>query len=91
MVKIPKPQMIETSKVKVHPNNVKEHPASQIKNLIQLIKWVGFKDPIVLDKTNTVRAGHGRLIAAKKLKMKKVPFVRLEGLTKSQMVLRKMT
>lgn len=77
--------MIPIDKIKVHPNNVKEHPDSQISNLIQLIQWVGFKDPIVLDKTNTVRAGHGRLIAAKKLGMEEVPYVLLEGLTKKQM------
>lgn len=77
--------LIELTKVKVHPTNVKEHPESQIKNLMQLIQWVGFKDPLVLDKTNTIRAGHGRLIAARRLEMDKVPFVRLEGLTKKQM------
>lgn len=52
---------------------------------MQLIKWVGFKDPIVLDKDNNVKAGHGRLIAAERLGMKEVPFVTLEGLTKKQM------
>lgn len=77
--------MISIDKVKVHPNNVKAHPESQIKNLIQLIKWVGFKDPLVLDKDHTIRAGHGRLIAARRLNMDKVPFIYLEGLTKKQM------
>ena len=85
MVKIAAPRLIEVTKVKVHPNNVKEHPEQQINNLIQLIKWVGFKDPIVLDKDFNCKAGHGRLIAAQKLGMKEVPFVLLEGLTKKQM------
>lgn len=85
MVKIPTPQLIEVSKVKVHPKNVKEHPEKQISNLIQLIKWVGFKDPIVLDKDNNCKAGHGRLLAAQKLGMNEVPYVLLEGLTKKQM------
>jgi len=77
--------MIEVTKLKTHPNNVKEHPEKQIKNLMQLMKWVGFKDPIVIDKENNLKAGHGRIIAAERLGMKKVPFVRLEGLTKKQM------
>ena len=85
MVKIAAPRLIEVTKVKVHPNNVKEHPEKQINNLIQLIKWVGFKDPIVLDKDFNCKAGHGRLIAAQKLGMKEVPYVLLEGLTKEQM------
>ena len=77
--------MIEISKVKLHPNNVKEHPDKQIRNLMQLIEWVGFKDPIVLDKDNTCRAGHGRLLAAERLGMTEVPYVLLDGLTKKQM------
>ena len=85
MVKIPAPRLIEISKLKVHPNNVKEHPEKQIKNLVQLIKWVGFKDPIVIDKDNNVKAGHGRLLAAQRLGMTEVPIVLLEGLTKKQM------
>lgn len=85
MVKIAAPRLIEVTKVKVHPNNVKEHPEKQINNLIQLIKWVGFKDPIVLDKDFNCKAGHGRLLAAQKLGMKEVPYVSLEGLTKKQM------
>jgi len=85
VVKIPVARMIEVTKVKTHPNNVKEHPEKQINNLMQLIKWVGFKDPIVLDKNHNLKAGHGRLIAAKKLGMTEVPYVLLEGLTKKQM------
>ena len=85
MVKIAAPRLIEVTKVKVHPNNVKEHPEKQIKNLMQLIKWVGFKDPIVLDKDNNCKAGHGRLLAAERLGMEQVPFVLLDGLTKKQM------
>ena len=85
MVKIPAPELIEVTKVKVHPTNVKEHPEKQIDNLVQLIQWVGFKDPIVLDENNMCRAGHGRLLAAQKLGMKEVPCVYLEGLTKKQM------
>lgn len=85
MVKIPVVGMISIDKIKIHPNNVKEHPEKQIANLVQLIQWVGFKDPIVLDQENICRAGHGRMIAAKKLGMLEIPYVRLEGLTKSQM------
>jgi len=85
VVKIPAPRLLEVSKLKVHPNNVKEHPEKQIKNLVQLIKWVGFKDPIVVDKDNNVKAGHGRLLAAQRLGMEQVPTVLLEGLTKKQM------
>lgn len=77
--------LIEISKLKLHPNNIKAHPEEQIKNLMELMRIVGFKDPIVIDKKFEVKAGHGRLQAAEKLGMTKVPYVPLEGLTKKQM------
>ena len=52
---------------------------------MKLIEWVGFKDPIVLDSNNTIRAGHGRIIAAERLGMTEVPYVLLEGLSDTQM------
>ncbi len=84
---IPTPKLIDVNKIKKHPNNIKEHPAEQINNLMKLMKIVGFKDPIVLDKEYEIKAGHGRLEAAINLGMKKVPWIPLEGLTKKQMAL----
>ena len=77
--------LIEISRLKRHPNNIKKHPEEQIKNLMELMKIVGFKDPIVIDKKEEVKAGHGRLDAAELLGMTRVPYVPLEGLTKKQM------
>jgi len=77
--------LIEISRLKRHPNNIKTHPEEQIKNLMELMKIVGFKDPIVIDKKEEVKAGRGRLDAAEKLGMTRVPYVPLEGLTKKQM------
>ena len=39
------------------------------------IKEFGFKNPILVDADNVIIAGHTRLLAAKKLKMKKVPVI----------------
>ncbi len=77
--------LIEISKLKLYPNNIKSHPESQINNLKKLMQMVGFKDPIVIDKQGEVKAGHGRLLAAEELGMSRVPYIPLEGLTKKQM------
>jgi len=77
--------LIEISRLKRHPNNIKKHPEEQIKNLMELMKIVGFKDPIVIDKKEEIKAGHGRLDAAELLGMTRVPYIPLEGLTKKQM------
>lgn len=77
--------LIEITKLKTHPHNIKKHPEEQIKNLMELMKMVGFKDPLVIDKKCEIKAGHGRLEAAINLGMTRVPYIPLEGLTKKQM------
>jgi DNA modification methylase len=57
-----------------HPKNMNKHPDSQIERLAKLIEYQGFRNPVVVQKgTNLIVAGHGRLLAAKKLGYKKVP------------------
>ena len=64
--------------------NAKRHPAEQIKLIANSIKEFGFQQPIVVDKDNVVVIGHGRLLAAKRLKMTEVPVVRVDTLTEDQ-------
>lgn len=83
-IKIPIPIMMDIVELKKHKLNVKEHPETQINNLMNLIKMVGFKDPIVIDRDNIIWAGHGRLEAAFRLAMPQVPIIYLEDLSESQ-------
>lgn len=64
--------------------NQKKHPDSQVKNIATSIKKYGFVQPVVLDANNEVIIGHGRLLAAKQLKMKQIPCVYAENLTDEQ-------
>lgn len=64
--------------------NAKRHPADQVKLIANSIKEFGFQQPIVIDKDNVVVIGHGRLLAAKRLKMDVVPIVRVDSLTDDQ-------
>lgn len=65
-------------------NNARTHSESQVTQLAASIKEFGFANPILVDEDNGVIAGHGRLMAAKKLGKKEVPIVRLVGLTEAQ-------
>lgn len=76
--------MVEVSKLKSNPTNVKHHPEDQVHDLMELIKLVGFKDPVVIDKQDVIWAGHGRLEAAIKLEMTSVPCIYLENLNEHQ-------
>src|ERR1700751_5042276 len=60
------------SSLKPFPNNPRRHPESQIAGLMKNIGRV-WTNPILVDETGTILAGHGRLEAAKRLGMSEVP------------------
>lgn len=62
-------------------NNAKLHPPEQIAQIAASIKHFGFCDPIAIDESNTIIEGHGRLLAAQKLKLKTVPIIRLDHMS----------
>ena len=64
--------------------NAKKHPSEQVKLIANSIREFGFQQPIVVDKDNVVIIGHGRLLAAKRLKMSEVPVVKAETLNDEQ-------
>jgi DNA modification methylase len=64
--------------------NARTHSDEQVAQIAGSIKEFGFNNPILVDKDNSVIAGHGRLMAARKLGMDKVPVVELNHLTESQ-------
>lgn len=71
---------------KIHPyeKNAKKHPQKQIDTLAEMIRAHGFDQPIVVDGDGVIIKGHGRLLAAKKLELKKVPVVVRGDLTPAQ-------
>lgn len=67
--------------IKPYEKNARTHPKKQIELLAENIKRFGFTTPVLVDKDNTLIAGHGRLEALKTLGETEVPAVRLEKLT----------
>ena len=70
--------------LKDNPNNSRLHSKHQVRQIANSIKAFGFTNPVLLDKNNTVVAGHGRMAAARFLGMSEVPTIRLENLTPEQ-------
>lgn len=64
--------------------NAKKHDNDQVKQVANSIEQFGMVQPIVADKNNNIVIGHCRLMACKKLKMKEVPVLYVEDLTKEQ-------
>ena len=66
------------------PLNPRKHSREQIRAIAHSIATFGFNAPILVDKAGTIKVGHGRFEAAKFLKMKHVPVIRLEHLSEQQ-------
>lgn len=64
--------------------NARTHSESQIAQIAASIKEFGFLYPILIAEDNTILAGHGRLAAARKLGLTKVPCVKESHLTETQ-------
>lgn len=76
-------QQVKIEKVKPYDKNPRKNKAA-VDYVANSIKEFGFQQPIVVDKDMVVIAGHTRLKAAKKLKLKEVPVVIAENLTEEQ-------
>jgi len=66
------------------PRNPRTHSRDQIQAIARSIEAFGFNAPILVDKSNRIVAGHGRLEAAKLLALVEIPVVRLDHLTEQQ-------
>lgn len=64
--------------------NARTHSDMQVAQIAASIKEFGFLNPIVITEDNTILCGHGRLMAAQKLGLKKVPCVKESHLTETQ-------
>ena len=65
-------------------NNARTHSDEQITQIASSIKEFGFNSPVLVDGENGIIAGHGRVMAAKKLGLDEVPTIELKHLTKTQ-------
>jgi len=65
-------------------NNSRTHSDEQVNQVAASIKEFGFTNPILIDEDSGIIAGHGRLMAAKKIGLDEVPCIRMIGLTESQ-------
>jgi DNA modification methylase len=65
-------------------SNSRTHSDAQIAQIAASIKEFGWTNPILIDGDNTIIAGHGRLLAARKLGLEDVPAIILDHLTKAQ-------
>ena len=67
------------------PRNPRQHSQRQVNQIADSIREFGFVVPVVVDDTGRVVVGHGRVLAAKKLGMPRIPVVEIRHLSKAQL------
>lgn len=79
-------EYIAIDKLTPYENNTKIHIKKQIEHIANSIKQFGFNDPLgIYGESNIVLEGNGRIEAAKLLKLKELPCVRLDHLSADEM------
>jgi DNA modification methylase len=74
----------EASSLRPYEHNARTHSTEQIAQIAASIEQFGFTNPILLDKTGTIIAGHGRLMAAQSIGRRLVPVIDLVDLSPEQ-------
>ena len=64
--------------------NARTHSDAQVAQIAASIREFGFTNPVLIDEANNLIAGHGRVLAARKLKMELVPAIVVTGLDENR-------
>ena len=64
--------------------NSRTHSGAQVAQIAASIREFGWTNPVLVDGSNGIIAGHGRVLAARKLGFEQVPVIELAHLTESQ-------
>lgn len=71
------PVLIDLDQLKPHPRNYREHPEDQLDHIVASIKAHGFYRNVVVANDLTVLAGHGVVLASKKMGLTSIPVIQL--------------
>src|SRR5665213_4086707 len=70
--------------LKARARNPRTHSTKQIQQVAASIRQFGFTNPVLIDESDGIVAGHGRVEAAKVLGLAEVPTVCIAGLTDAE-------
>jgi len=77
-------EQISTADLIPYARNSRTHSDEQVAQIAASIREFGFNNPVLIDAENTIIAGHGRVLAAGRIKLETVPCLRLTHLTDTQ-------
>ena len=77
-------ELLLVSSLIPYARNSRTHSEEQVTQIAASIREFGFTNPVLIDSSGTIIAGHGRVMAAKKVGLAEVPCLRLQHLSPSQ-------
>jgi DNA modification methylase len=77
-------ELIDIESLIPYARNSRTHSDSQVAQIAASIKEFGFTNPVLIDADSGIIAGHGRIMAARKLGLVDIPCIRLGHLTEAQ-------
>jgi DNA modification methylase len=77
-------EQLKTADLIPYARNTRTHSDAQVAQIAGSIREFGFTNPVLIDAENGIIAGHGRVMAARKLGLEEVPCIRLGHLTETQ-------
>ena len=78
------PEQTPIEQLQPYKNNARLHSDEQVDQIAKSIEEFGFLNPVLVDDQNTILAGHGRVMGAKKLGLDTVPTIQIKHLSESQ-------
>lgn len=84
MSKFPSIKTVSVADLIPYARNSRTHSEEQVTQIAASIKEFGFLNPVIIDGEKGIIAGHGRVMAAKKLGMTELPAVEASHLTDAQ-------
>ena len=80
----PQIEMMSVADLVPYARNSRTHDDAQVAQIAASIREFGFTNPVLIDAQGGIIAGHGRVLAARKLKLDTVPCIMLDHLTETQ-------
>jgi ParB-like chromosome segregation protein Spo0J len=71
-------------RLRAYERNPRTHSEAQVDQIAASMVEFGWTNPILVDENAGILAGHGRLLAARKLGLADVPVIRFEHLSEAQ-------
>ncbi len=80
----PSLEYVPVGTLRPYARNARTHSRKQIQQIAKSIERFGFTNPVLISDSGEIIAGHGRVEAAKLLKMERVPTLRLSHLSEAE-------